>query len=263
MGKWIGTLYIGFDLPINVPSYSPSLAFVLNITACSWYFDSPLSHLGLQQVQELAAFLNNRNTIDDTLGLQQHVSILRADPNAPRSKIISSNLRRAVSTLVGGFHDRLMRRPMDKILIVPSLQEISHNPDTLSITPSHTPIQASWIERNSKICNFQDLFYGQVDVSLHTGNKPINTNGLKRILEFCEFVFSGSIQEDFIIVGGHSIWFRTFFRLFLPYSVHHAAKTKKIVNGGIVVFELMKVETKKGSKFMIDPKSIKTIYGGF
>lgn len=222
-----------------------------------------MSHLGLQQVLELSSFLNNRNTVDDTLGLQRHVSILRSDPGAPRSKLISSNLRRAVSTIAGGFNDRLARRPMDKILIVPSLQEISRNPDTLSITPSHTPIQASWIERTSKICKFQDILNAQVDVSLHTGNKPINTNGLKRVLEFCDFIFSGSIQDDFIIVGGHSIWFRTFFRLFLPYSVHHIAKTKKIVNGGIVVFELMKVETKKGPKYMIDPKSIQTIYGGF
>jgi hypothetical protein len=219
----------------------------------------------LVQVQELASFVNNRTgqKVEDTLGLQQHLSILRCDPDAPRSKLVASNLRRAVSTIVGGFSDRLLRRPTDKILIVPSLQEISHNPDTLSITPSHTPIQASWIEKTSKICNFQDILDTQTDMSLHTGNKPLNTNGLKRVLEFCDFVFGGSVQEEYVIVGGHSIWFRTFFRLFLPYSINHTAKNKKIVNGGIVVFELMKVETKKGAKYMIDPTTIKTIYGGF
>lgn len=226
----------------------------------SWYVDSPLSHLGLSQVNDLASFLTT-SSLDGPEGI--HIQIIRADPDAPRSKIVSSNLRRAVSTVAGGLRDRLSRRPMDKILIVPALQEVSRNPDTLSITPPHTPIQQSWIEMSSKLCNFQDIFNSQTDMSLHAGNKPINTNGLKRMLEFCDFVFSGSIKEDYIIVGGHSIWFRYFFNLFLPYSFTHVAKSKKIVNGGIVTFELMKVDTKRGPKYMIDPKSIQTVYGGF
>jgi hypothetical protein len=140
---------------------------------------------------------------------------------------------------------------------------VSRNPDTLSITPAHTQIQASWIEKSSSLCDFQDIFSSQTDMSLHTGNKPINTNGLIRMQEFCDFVYSGSVQEEYVIVGGHSIWFRYFFQLFLPYSVQHQAKSKKIVNGGIVAFDLMKADTKRGPKFMIDPKSIKVIYGGF
>jgi hypothetical protein len=195
----------------------------------SWYFDAPLSHLGLSQVEELASFLKDRS-LDGPEGV--HIQIIRADPDAPRSKIICSSLRRAVSTLAGGLSDRFARRPMDKILIVPCLQEISRNPDTLSITPAHTPIQASWIEKTYAHRDYQDIFTSQTDMSLHTGNKPVNTNGLKRMLEFCEFAFSGTIKEDYIIVGGHSIWFRFFFKSFLPYSVQHVSKNKKIVNGG-------------------------------
>lgn len=100
-------------------------------------------------------------------------------------------------------------------------------------------------------------------MSLHTGDKPVNTNGLKRMLDLCEFLFSPSVKEDHIVVGGHSFWFRHFFQLFLPYSVHHASKNKKLVNGGIVVFELMKAETRRGPRFMIDPKTIRVVYGGF
>jgi len=141
---------------------------------------------------------------------------------------------------------------------------VSRNPDTLSITPAHAIIQASWIEKSSTLCHFQDIFNSQTDMSLHTGNKPINTNGLIRMQEFCDFVFSGSVKEDYVIVGGHSIWFRYFFQLFLPYSVPHVAKTKKIVNGGIVAFDLLKADTeKRGPKFMIDPKSVKVVFGGF
>jgi hypothetical protein len=234
---------------------------LLVVSSCiySWFYDSPLSYLGLSQVEEIAAFLKAKNNGPET----DLVKVLIADPGAPKSKIISSPLRRSVSTVAGTFRDRLSRRPDDKILIVDSLQEISRNPDTLAITPAHTPIQASWIEKSSKVCPFQEIFDSQTDMSLHAGDKPLNTNGLKRMLEFCDFVYSPSIKEEHVIVGGHSIWFRSFFKTFLPYSVHHDAKKKKIVNGGIVAFELMKADTKRGPKYMIDPKTIRVVYGGF
>jgi hypothetical protein len=249
----------------------------------SWFFDAPLSPLGLKQVDDLHTFLNSSNKnaksqkvdeLFDQNGIK-HISILRADTGAPRSKLIASNLRRAVSTMVGAFHERLQRHNknninltmtenMDKILVVPSLQEISSNPDTLSITPPHSTIQASWLEQQITRINYQTIFNTQIDMSLHTGNKPINTNGLKRIYEFCEFIFtSGSIQEDYIIIGGHSLWFRSFFRLLLPYHISHIAKEKKIVNGGIIVFDLLMKNEQGRSIYMIDPQSIQTIYGGF
>ena len=99
-------------------------------------------------------------------------------------------------------------------------------------------------------------------MSLHIGNKPINTNGLKRMDEFCDFVFT-SVDEDNVIIGGHSIYFRSFFRTYLPYTVDHVSKKRKVVNAGCVALTLLKASTPNGDKFMIDPKSIKVIYGGF
>mmetsp|Transcript_10421 Transcript_10421/g.28809 ORF Transcript_10421/g.28809 Transcript_10421/m.28809 type:complete len:362 (-) Transcript_10421:180-1265(-) len=225
----------------------------------SWFYDAPLSHLGLSQAEELAAFLKDK-PLDGPEA--EHIKILRGEEGSPPSKFLCSSLRRAVSTLVVGFKDRLSRKPDDKILIIPSLQEISRNPDTLSITPAQTPIQASWIEKGSKeIADFQNVFNSQLDMGLHMGNKPLDTNGLKRMNEFCEFLYSQ--KDEYFVVGGHSIWFRSFFRMFLPYSVHHASKEKKIVNGGVVTFELMKAETRRGPRYMIDPKTIQVVYGGF
>lgn len=227
----------------------------------SWFYDSPLSYLGLSQVEELATFLEKgaANAPEEDL-----LKVLRAEPGAPSSKIICSNLRRAISTLAGGFRDRLSRRPNEKVLIFSPLQEISRNPDALSITPPQTPIQASWIEKtNTKICNFQEFFTNQVDTTRHFGNKPVRSSGYGRMLEFCDFVFSKAVREEHIIVGGHSLWFRSFFDNFLPFNVNHVARKKKIVNGGIVAFELMKAQTKYGDKYMIDPKTIRVVYGGF
>lgn len=250
---------IGF-IPGLIKSVLYEIYLLLSGKLDSWFYDSPLSQFGISQADELASFLKDK-PLDGPEG--EHIKILRADPGSPESKIISSNLRRAVSTMVAAFRDRLSRRPEDKILIVPSLQEISRNPDTLSITPPHATIQASWIEKTSTLCNFQETLSFQTDMSLHIGNKPLSTHGLKRMLEFCEFLYSPNVKEDYIIVGGHSIWFRSFFQMFLPYSVHHVSKNRKIVNGGVVTFELMKAETKRGPKYMIDPKTIRVVYGGF
>eukprot|EP00934_Nitzschia_sp_Nitz4_P006841 Nitzschia sp. Nitz4//scaffold61_size107673//99152//100413//NITZ4_004255-RA/size107673-snap-gene-0.122-mRNA-1//-1//CDS//3329555770//6831//frame0 len=226
----------------------------------SWFYDAPISDLGLGQIKDLSKFLNQTPASEDEA---KHIAVLRADPGAPPSKIVSSSLRRAVSTVALAFKERLSRRPQEKILIIPSLQEISRNPDTLSITPPHTPIQASWIDKTFKECNFQELFLQQVDMSLHTGNKPVSTNGLKRMQAFCDFVFSPSAKEDYVIAGGHSIWFRSFFQMYLPYTATHMGKTKKMVNGGVVSFELVKANTPGGPQYMIDPDSVHVVYGGF
>jgi hypothetical protein len=153
---------------------------------------------------------------------------------------------------------------MDQLFNYSRLCFESRNPDALCITPASTPIQASWLEKTStKICNFQEIFANQVDTSRHFGNKPIGSSGYSRMLEFCNFAFSKSVREEHIIVGGHSLWFKSFFGNFLPFSVNHVAKKKKIVNGGVVAFELMKAHTKYGDKYMIDPKTIRVVYGGF
>lgn len=258
---------IGF-IPGLIKSLLFELYLILSGKLDSWFYDSPASVLGLEQVKELAQFFQQSKAVVAATGnsdpIELHIKILKASPDAPPSKLLCSNLRRAVSTMAGGFKERLSRRPQEKILIVTSLQEISRNPDTLSITPAHTPIQASWIDKTSKVANFQSIFVNQVDMSLHTGNKPIGTNGLKRMREFCDFVFSPSVKEDYVIAGGHSIWFRCFFRTFLPYDEDHVGKNKKIVNCGIVALELVKVKKSTGpATYMIDPKSVEVVHGGF
>ena len=87
----------------------------------SWFYDAPISNLGLGQIEELAKYLGQTQNDEKEA---KHVSILRADPGAPPSKIVCSSLRRAVSTIAVAFKDRLARRPQEKILIIPPLQEI-------------------------------------------------------------------------------------------------------------------------------------------
>jgi broad specificity phosphatase PhoE len=255
VAKWTGM----FVCCTTKDQLSNVLDLTLKIYPSSWFYDAPLSYLGLGQVEDLGKFLKKAPSKDAEGAI---VAVLRADPDAPKSKILCSSLRRALSTMAAGFQDRLAQHPEEKILVVPSLQEISRNPDTLSITPAHTQVTASWIDKSSKLCNFQSIFSNQVDMSLHTGNKEITTNGLKRMDAFCDVVFRQN--ENHVIVGGHSIYFRSFFRTFMPYTEDHAAKSKKIVNCGVVALDLLKFKNEHGKTYyMIDPKTVNVVYGGF
>jgi len=65
------------------------------------------------------------------------------------------------------------------------------------------------------------------------------------------------------------LFFRSFFRVYLPRGVEHIAKEKKLVNGGSVMVTLREVTIMDGEKkkltkeYMIDPTSIVVVYGGF
>lgn len=109
---------VTFNVTLHVATYSHGTSLV--DTIYSWFYDAPLSYLGLTQVQELTLFFKK----EPTKGEADLVAVLRSDPGAPPSRILCSNLRRAISTMAGGFRDRLARRPEDKILIIPPLQEI-------------------------------------------------------------------------------------------------------------------------------------------
>jgi len=255
---------IGF-IPGLIKSFLYEFYLLISGKIDSWFYDSPLSHLGLSQVKKLGNFLNKDPSLDKALSDDERLllQILRKDPNTPPSKLVSSNLRRALSTIAGAFQERLLCDPQESIVILPSLQEISRNPDTLSITPAREKVRPSWIDQSSKVCDFASIFNKQVNMQYHIGNKPIDTNGLRRMLEFNTKVFSATLPEDYIIVGGHSIWFRSFFREFLPVASTHVGKKKKVVNCGAVAFDLWKTNVDGRDKFMIDEKSIRVVYGGF
>jgi len=123
-------------------------------------------------------------------------------------------------------------------------------------------VTASWIEK-AQLPALQEVFDLQVDYSSHTGNKTIDTNGMKRMDAFNDWVFTLS-SYDTVICGGHSLWFRSYFRAFLPQDVKAKWKDKKMVNGGAVALTLMRVKDTQGNwRYAIDEKSVEVIYGGF
>ena len=108
----------------------------------------------------------------------------------------------------------------------------------------------------------KEIYATQCDPSKNLGNKPLKSNGLIRMERFCDLVFD-EIDGEAVVATGHSYWFRAFFQTYLPLSFEHVSKKKKLINGGITGFTLMRKKTANGYKYMIDSSSIVVLYGGF
>lgn len=227
----------------------------------SWFFDSPLSDKGLRQATGIQTFL--RSNLDYVTPKEAElIRLLVGDDNKVSAQLVSSNLRRAISTMIVGFQDRLHRKlPGDDIMIVPELQEISRNPDALSITPAHGKVTPAWTDPKPLHFVYEE---NRINTRLHTGNKALYGNGLQRLESFCHHVFE-DIDKPAVIAAGHSLWFRSFFRTFLPQEFDHVSKKKKLINGGIVGFALERiaVDDNKNYAYRIDPTSIVVLHGGF
>merc|ERR1712113_1339693 len=153
---------------------------------------------------------------DDKLYVR-NLRILKAAKGAPKSIVVSSNLRRAISTVGVALRSRFANRPTEKVKVLTCLQEISRNPDTLSLTPARAQPVPSWIERSRgsfDSLNFEEFYMSRLDMSQYGGNKPLNSTGGARLQAFAEWVFNerNCSTGTSVIAGGHSLWFRTFFR---------------------------------------------------
>ena len=312
----------------------------------SWFYDAPLSHKGLTQAESIQEYLlKSRANLefmplkeqqlvrtllgedyeedDDATNNHNNKTIKSSKPPKGqggvlrnKSQLVSSTLRRSISTMAVAFSDRLKKSSrheedkdskseatttnggevpalestdhgsstvsvsspattttktsnVDSILLLPQLQEISFNPDALCITPAHTRPTTAFTDPRS----IQSIYQTQVNVQHHTGNKKLfQSNGLHRLQSFCHAMFDETVipaSKTSVICGGHSLWFRSFFRTYLPYSVQHVSKKKKLTNGGVVAFTLQRTKTEPTTDacpeyhYLIDPSSIVVLHGGF
>jgi len=236
----------------------------------SLFFDAPLNKVGIQQAWDLLIFLSSQPagcTVEGSekkpcaeLEVQDLVSIIRGDVGD--SMICASILKRAISTALMCLSPRLLQRPDDKVHLMTALQELGRNVDSLSITPAKgTPVVPSAEGAMQKMGDLMTHFYKmRLNANRNSGNKNLGRVAKHRQEEFVKWVFEQ--KTDCIIVAGHSLWFREFFKSYLPKQAQHVAKTTKMVNCGVIAFDFYKDAGHHGS-FFIDPKSIKEVRGGF
>jgi broad specificity phosphatase PhoE len=228
----------------------------------SWFYDSPLSELGKRQSERIHDYLEQSvaNMAFLTPSEQRYLAILRGSES---SQLVSSNLRRAISTLAIGLRSRWQNSDDDdddKIMILSDLQEISRNPDALSVlTSSSTTVHRAF----SDPVYLRDILARGTDLSQYHGQKSVQSTGLQRLQSFSAACFE-SITKPHVIAVGHSLYFRSFFQMYLPYDFSHVAKKKKMTNGSVVAFTLQRTAVSSTEyRYMIDPTSIVTLHGGF
>lgn len=238
------------------------------LSSDSIFLDSPLSSVGVQQAWDLMIFLSSqREGFQDgkstcarceDLDIEDICSIIIG--NAGQSMLVSSILRRAISTAVLGLSTRLLKTK-DRIQLMTCLQEISRNVDTLALTAERccptVPFKEAALKQMGELVSF--FYTTRLSYSMHQkGNKTLNYKAKDRQKEFSNWVFKQ--KTDAIIVSGHSLYFREFFRSYLPKAATHEAKTSKMANCGVVAFDFYKGE---GEVLRIRPESIKVVYLGF
>ena len=220
----------------------------------SFFVDAPLSEKGLEQVEELRKFLNEVNnpflTDAEVKTLRtKHVDVLRGDAvdgkteEAKKSIIVTSNLRRAAHTAAIAFMDRF-ERTKEKLMVNDALQEMARNVDAFALAGDafdavpYTGITNVAKDKGTLKTILEETV--KFNVESNAGNKGIRRRGATDCLRVVQWATSPNAvpkECETIIATGHSIYFREFFKLFLPSSSEHDAKSKKIVNCGVIAFE--------------------------
>ncbi|KAG5492898.1 hypothetical protein JKF63_01478 [Porcisia hertigi] len=221
----------------------------------SCIIDSPLSSEGKREVQELASFMRTAK------------AGISFDPAT--SVVVSSNLRRAMETALIGVSPRL-KVTQERVVINSALQEGSQNIDAQSLSSERgkiAPCNLGTIKDPSRLGTVFDPY-------LNAGNRVVGVDVYQRMDKFIMQLFGGSSEANLVpaaggsnaalkevIVVGHSGYFRSFFRRFLPPNSTHVSKKRKLQNCGVVAFELQYNES--SGEVSVDELTIKVLYKGF
>jgi hypothetical protein len=230
-------------------------------SADSVFLDSPLNMEGIEQAVELSKFIQNSEGHNDEV--EKLMGVLSGKDRTTTSIIVSSSLRRAIATTTIALWPRV-EATKEKIHILSSLQEISRNVDTYALAPSNSVPDLPF-DRVAPHCGGEK--FNPTDVYETTDNHGQKTHsfyGQKRFKSFNDWAFSR--EEDLIIVGGHSLWFKYYFQTFLPHATDHDAKNKKITNSGAVSFTIHAADgmlADGSTQYRVDPSTVQCIYGGF
>merc|ERR1719329_1809018 len=207
-------------------------ALIFTVPDDSVFIDSGLSKTGINQAKKLQEMIKNQPDVADDKDASRALASLRGDRGADSSVLVSSNHRRAMSTGSIALWPRL-KRTNEKIIVLSALQEMSRNVDTNALADKGA--LPSMPEFKVALPNIKA---GQVlDPRQSLGNKSLKSTALPRMEDFCAWCFER--KESVIIVSsGHSLYFKNFFKVFMPKNAQHHAKEKKMVNCGVVSFKL-------------------------
>lgn len=259
----------------------------------SVFVDSPLSMEGLSQSRGLLAAMETN--VWPSLASRSTSSAPNSDgqssaSDGPNVYVFVSPLRRAVSTVLVGLSGLLLRMPNLKVNLLSCLAENTRNVDGVSLTLTSSKRKSNkgkddGLKEDKAEQGRQwppvpsPSLFDETDQRLASGalfdrlrwEAPICSS--TKFGKFEDFIRTlsekvsplapaqgANSRDPIILVGGHSLWFREFFKAYLPASVQHECQKRKVSNGGVVSFDLVHVPSVGAA---IDPKSLTLSYGRF
>ncbi|CRH04041.1 conserved Plasmodium protein, unknown function [Plasmodium relictum] len=199
--------------------------------------------------------INNLKNDDDhydhkkiiNLSIKEHIDVL--NKLKYNSVLLCSDLRRTISSCFISFYNRI-NKFNESIYVLNSLQEISRNPDCVPLLKFYNKYITTDIE---------NFLHKDVERLFKKNIKIASTSSENYILDTLKYIFDN--ENNIFIIFGHSLWFLLFFNYFL--KIPHKAKTHKMQNSSIVVFNIMKCTHENKVDYEIEKNSIRVIYKGF
>ncbi|VWU48556.1 conserved protein, unknown function [Hepatocystis sp. ex Piliocolobus tephrosceles] len=182
------------------------------------------------------------------MDIQEHINVL--NNKKYKSVILSSNLRRTISSCFIAFYNRINKHN-ETIHVLNSLEEISRNPDCLSLFPYYNNTYVA--------TDIETFIHKDIDKLINNNIKIENNYINNKFIDTLSYIFNN--DNDIFIIFGHSLWFQFFFNYYL--KQRHIAKTNKIKNSGIVVFNMRKYSYDDKEKYEIEKDSVRALYKGF
>jgi len=263
---------------------------VLLMSSKSIFIDSPLTFRGIDEARYLQFCITAKRKckqLDDdeyskllSGGLEGDINTLSDDQElineelnykakyfrilkgSEKSRIITSDLRRAITTTSIALYDRLKKEVQprirtEKMLLLPFLREASRNVDAFCITPMNSLPDHSLLAYNMESIKekFPEVAYIE---RLETLETKALQNDQDRMNNFIDFIFNS--EFDNFIVGGHSHYFREFFKRYLPSQSEHEGKKSKMANAAAVGLEIVKYSNTAKPVYQINEESIQCVH---
>eukprot|EP00917_Polyrhabdina_sp_WS-2016_P011018 GHVP01024168.1.p1 GENE.GHVP01024168.1~~GHVP01024168.1.p1 ORF type:complete len:401 (-),score=58.00 GHVP01024168.1:906-2108(-) len=258
-------------------------------------YDSPLSDVGLSQSLALAKQLDEKINKESTISFweksltdkNQKNASLRTAGSSPKVIYVSSQLRRAISTALISLSSVFRDQPSAAITALPFLQEYTRNSDSIALPWKEYKPHLPELESGYTGIPLKNWYEGKVHLFMNTADKydkkcatsksffssligRIRTSWEINRWQFCslwsrherflKFCFNET-DADIVVTVGHSLWFKTFFRRYLPSTTNAdilAYGKRKLDNCAVVKFDVTRLEN---GRYEIDSDSIEQISG--
>uniref|UniRef100_A0A0A9WS44 tRNA (Guanine(10)-N2)-dimethyltransferase n=2 Tax=Lygus hesperus TaxID=30085 RepID=A0A0A9WS44_LYGHE len=230
------------DVDITTPMriWSTILKEVLYITSeQSILFDSPLNQDGIQQAVDLSYKIREYKPGDDSY-INSIVSVLQG-VSKKSSIIMVSTLRRAMETAAIGLWSRL-DKTNERLHMSDYIRELSPNLDCRSLKPENKipDMTGSDCLQASRLMSHFERDHGYEPTKIFDGVRRKVSNSTAHEIEYLDRAVGEifSLPQEVVILCGHSLWFRNFFRCYIGKDVEHVSKERKLHNCGVVAFQM-------------------------